>query len=126
MDRKSRFTAIKTNDFVDCKFLSHVNTFQPGLHCSYWHSLNHNATACALATYTHSVVRSLERSYMSLCCLPVYPTQTRILLYNIVCLSLGFSDGFDTRGQHTQFSVHTEIYQPSVGGAWRSCAQLTH
>jgi len=29
--RKSRFTAIKTNDIVDCIFLSHINTFRPGL-----------------------------------------------------------------------------------------------
>jgi len=28
MDRKSQFTAIKMKDIVDCKFLSHVNTFR--------------------------------------------------------------------------------------------------
>jgi len=119
MDRKSRFTAIKTNDVVDCKFLSHVNTFRPVDDCQYWHSLNNNATPCALATYTHPFIRPLT---IPVRCLTVWRLPHPD--WNISSIIVSLSDGsvsytqtIDIRGQHTQFSVHTEVHQPSVW--WR-------
>jgi len=71
----------KTNDIVDFKFLSHVNTFRPRLHYPYWRSLNNNAMLYVLwpHTPTHFVARSPKRTSTSLHCLPIYPTHTRIL-----------------------------------------------
>jgi len=90
MDRKSQFTSMKTNDIVDCKFMSHVNTFRPGLHCLYWHSLNKNATPCALATYTHPFSCPLTQKDIHVSPLPAcLPHLDQNISNIIVCLSDG-------------------------------------
>jgi len=105
MDRRSHFTAMKTNDNVACRFMSHVNTFCRGLHCPYWHSLINNATPCALATYTHPCSHPLTQKDVHVSLLPArLPYLDQNISSIIVCLSDGsvsYSQTNDTRGQHT-------------------------
>jgi len=93
-----------------CQFLSHVNTFCPGLHCWYWYSLNNDATPCALATYTHPFNCLLTQKDVHVsplpACLP-HPDQNRNSI--MVCLSDGsasYTQTNDTRGQHTVLRPH--------------------
>jgi len=130
MGRKLRFTAIKTNNIVDCKFLSHVNIFRPGLQCPYWHSFNNNATPCALATYTHPFSRSLTQKDVHVSpqpvCLP-HPDQniSSIIVYCLMAVSVTHRIMTREGSTHSSPSTLKFISRP-FGGTWRSSAQLTH
>jgi len=120
-----RFTAIQTNHIVACKFLSHVNTSCPGLHCPHWHSLNNNATPCALATYTHPFSRPVTQKDVHVSPLPARLPHPYLNISSIiVCLSDGSvsytKDLWHVRATHTVL-LHTEVHQPSV---WRLLAFL--
>jgi len=89
----------KTNDIVDCKFLSDVNTFRPGLHWRHW--LNKNAMPCALATFTHPFSRPLTIKDVHVSPLPAHLHHPD---WNISSIIVCLSDG----------SVHTDYWHQSA------------
>jgi len=140
MDRKLRFMAIKTNDIVDCKFLSQVNILRPGLNCPYWHSLNNNATTCALATYTHSFSQPLTQKDNHVSPLPAcLPHPYQNISITIVCLSdasVSYTQTSGVRFQHFAlrfvclknrgFDSVFSSQRQRLGVQWMASYVLTH
>jgi len=123
-NRKSRFLAIKTNDIVDCKLMSHVNTRSslPLLAI-----LNINATPCALVTYTHRFSRPLTQTDVHVSPPPArLPRPDHNISSIIVCLSdCSVTYTRLMRAAHSTLSI-LKFISRQFSGVWRSCAQLTH
>jgi len=72
----------------NCKFMSCVITFCPGLYCPYWHSLNNSATPCGLAIYTHPFSRPLTQKDVHVSPLPARLPHPGVLGMTLNCIHI--------------------------------------